>query len=950
VALNAGSAFSPGQPAAGVFWSGTSELKYAFRLDSVRLSKAGAALSGPLDSVWWWPSHRGGVLTPTGTPPSEHEGADLALLSWHPAPWARNLGSDGGDVPSDPAKTVAVLCDPVAVAEHVCVLGTNAKRMDFDLVRLTPDGPSAPPFVSYFEVLGREQLDGNDLATATLLLAEQGMTIVRGTRAALYAPITVSGRALTHGYGVSYVARAGERQTTLAFTGALAPAVESPELILELCLDQAPGPSTQTICDEFADLIAGAQLGLTLSHAGISYQSLGPAPLLASDVVAPIGLCELAFYPPGLRADLPAPADSALLEVAQFNNQPFSVVAFDGAGLLLQQIPLSPPVGVVAHVQLTVAGITRIEIVSQGGPVPGTIGITTGGSSSGVPAPAGTRSTRQEIPDRRAVPTVVVTGGGVTVVTPPGGGPVQPPPGPTPMPPLVLARLCYTITQQPPTLGKTASTFGASHVAAGSASTLPRVFGTRDDGTVADWGPTYVTSPAPSTRCAFVGYEAPDAGPWMRVNVEPWALGHVSVVSVCAVTWDAVQQRADDQANRLQAVAAINVQSGTGTPRPLLDADSEYQIDVAYSFRGWRSTSPGETPPALNGIGWSAAPTQSFRFRTAGALTTVSDDPGSFVAESEFDPRGVFRYLLGFEPNGKGAPHFPDDPVRVYLEVDHVEALLAKYGLNLTLRVRRTDPVAGAYAHLTTPPNAPLVVTLEPLPMPFHEESDQRIAVAAGAAPCLDVPALGGTTMHAAVTLESSAEYDVILTAPPIATPTDEGTIIERSHFRTSRYRNARELLNALGFEVPGPALFPPQDVLVSASLPATPALGSDRDLDAALATLGLDPWPLASVPRVVGLWRNPAAWQLAGILLEADEPIARPDLLTLTSLTAGSAVLTLVRSNAAATRLLFAAPAAMALAADAALTIVVTPAGGGAVAAARSLGNVPSAFAVELL
>ena len=298
--------------------------------------------------------------------------------------------------------------------------------------------------------------------------------------------------------------------------------------------------------------------------------------------------------------------------------------------------------------------------------------------------------------------------------------------------------------------------------------------------------------------------------------------------------------------------------------RPLLDPNSEYTIEVGYSYQGWRSSGPGDTPPALGNSGWTTAATQSFRFRTAAAPTPLRDDPGGFTEEAEFDPRGVARYLLGFEPDGRGAaPHFLADPVRVHMEVDHLEALLDKYGWDLAFRVRRTDPAPGSLNGVATPPNEPAVITMNTLPIAMLDESDQRIVQASESAPCLTTPAVGGTTLEAAVTLEPRAEYDAILAAAPTATPSDEGQLIARAHFRTSRYRNEQELLRALGFETTSVGLVSPQEVLVPAALPATTSLDSDRELDAALAALGLDPWPLARVrePSPDGATRAPGSW-----------------------------------------------------------------------------------------
>ena len=366
VVLSSGSAFTPGQPAAGTFWCGTTELKYAFRVDSVVLKKGNSAQAGPLDSVWWWPSHRGGVLTTTGEPASEQEGADLALLSWHPAPWARNLGPDGADAPGDPARTVAVVCDPAPAATPVCALGSNTVRVSLDLVKLSPDAPSAGPFASWFQVFGREGLDKMDLSTATLALAESGFHVIPGAAAALAQPITVSGHsgALIHGYRVARAADAGTHQSTLEFEGTLAPAVVAPELTLEVCLPKGRTRKV-TVCDEFADLTAGSSFGSSLAHGGVAYQSLSKSPLSASDSVEPSGTSELAFSPSGLAVDLPMPADDARLTVAQFNDASVTIRALDEGGNALDETSVTPGVGEPVEVKLAGPGIRRIEIVSD---------------------------------------------------------------------------------------------------------------------------------------------------------------------------------------------------------------------------------------------------------------------------------------------------------------------------------------------------------------------------------------------------------------------------------------------------------------------------------------------------------------------------------------------------------------------------------------------------------
>ena len=958
VALASTSAFSPGQPPAGELWSGTSELKYAFRLDSVVLKKGGTAVAGPLDSVWWWPTHRGGVLTTTGDAPSQVEGADLALLSWHPAPWARNLGTDGAQAPADPAKTVAVLCEPPPVLSPVCALGANASWVDLDVVQLAPDGPSAPPFSGYFDVLGREGIQGADLETVALSVAELGMWVERGGTAPLYKPLSVPGRTtpVTEGYRISYIDRPTGRYTTLEFEGTLAPVVVKPELTLELCLD-APVPEQQvTTCYDYSTLTPGSALGASFVHEGIAYQSLGGTTLTASDVIAPAGTAELAFSPFGLRADLPTDGDPVTVVVAQFNNAPFVVRALDKNGVALDQSVASPAVGVPMTVSVAGPKIARIEIVSQGAPTSAPAGAVTagtaslaGGAARVVAVPTLTENAFVEMP---GVVRVVVSATGA-VLEPPsvpeiattGTVGTAPPSGPQ----LVLVQLCITETHQPPAFNasSTSATTVMTHLP-GTSGVIPSVVGVRADGTESAWAAAVLTAPASTEQCGFVRYVAPDDGPWSTVRVEAWPNGDVKIVSVCGATWDAVEKRKDDSANRQQAASQVNAHSGTPTPRSLLDADAEYTIEVKYSYRGWRSTGPGDRPPALNGA-WTTVPTQSFRFRTAKSPAQLSNDPEIFLKEGSFDPRNLLRYIIAFDPDGASVRHFVDDPVRVHLQVDHAEQLLGKYGRKLALRVRRTDPPAGSLAAVTVPPNVPTTVALASLPKELLDGSDARIVDAAAASPCLSVPNLGGASMTATATLEPSAEYDVLLAAPPSATPNAEGILIARAHFRTSRYRSERELLVALGFDVAGSSPVAPKDVLVGAALPTSASLESDQDLDLTLRALGLDPWPLARVPRTVALWRNPSAWTLAGVLIEADEPIARPRL-ALTSLKAGATTLNLVRSSAASTRLLFAMPSIGVLAATAELTLTVTPQGGASITARRALGAAPGTFVAEIL
>jgi hypothetical protein len=90
-------------------------------------------------------------------------------------------------------------------------------------------------------------------------------------------------------------------------------------------------------------------------------------------------------------------------------------------------------------------------------------------------------------------------------------------------------------------------------------------------------------------------------------------------------------------------------------------------------------------------------------------------------------------------------------------------------------------------------------------------------------------------------------------------------------------------MLAALGFGSPG--IRPPTDAIVTGTVAPGPMEIGDAALDAALTTLGMDPWPLPAAPRTTVLWQRPAnpgdPWQVVGALVEADEPVWRAGFRT---------------------------------------------------------------------
>jgi hypothetical protein len=806
----AGSPFAP-SPAElpGPQWSGSSELKYAYRLtglDLVRVDGPGAGpVAGPLESVWWWPTHRRGVLDPADPAPTGHEGRQLALLSWYPAPWSRTLTDGGAGTPGDPAGTVGNLCVPTPVATRTCALGQNAERVALDGVTLRPDGPGSGPLPSYFEVLGRERGAGVDYDEYVAALAALGLHVVPARLEAFGGPVAVpkEGPPVTGAWGISYVARETTFLGTLEFVGTLSPNLDpasftdNPTITLAIC-DRGDRPQAAgRRCDDFADLKPGAQVPNPLVRAGVEYRWRNglPSPTTAptSPVVdfvptsGPDRRAELWTGNGGLLVTLPGPVRFVEVAVAFFFGPPMTVIALDAAGKEIARATAPDVRDTVHTLRVSAIGIRAVQI--QGG--------TAVDTNSVSPRTAG-----------------------------------------------VLLQLCYDAEPAPlfpnfPELLPVAD------------EAFPRIVGTTSAGLDREWTPEPI-GVVGDARCRLVRYRAPRAGawnrfrnlPWSRFRVLPFAGGHVRIVSVCGVEWQtALIARADELA-RPSMAAQINLHAVAGAleRRHLLQSNAQYEIRVRCQWRGWRKSEAQPTPPPLDDTGWADFPEQVHAFRTAAAAALPPNPPPfEFRDETTFDVRAVNRYLRKFWPDGSGAPHFLDDPLAVDFDVDHLEQLLALYGRALVLKLRRTDPPPASLTGFVRPPDLPIVVSLKPLALAERPIADQRVVAVALAAPCLQPPNIGGATLEVTAAMERGAEYDLLLTAPPSGSTASDQVTVARTHFRTSRYRNPAEVLAALGFRSPAPYPIVPMDAFVTTPTLVGTVTANDGDFQTALVTMGLD-------------------------------------------------------------------------------------------------------------
>ncbi len=441
--------------------------------------------------------------------------------------------------------------------------------------------------------------------------------------------------------------------------------------------------------------------------------------------------------------------------------------------------------------------------------------------------------------------------------------------------------------------------------------------GTRVDGVQFGWVPTIVSAQPP---CTLVLYRPRVQGQqWARVRVGPWARSRVGIVRCCAVTVDAQEQHDEAEEARQDFIDGWNTPSTP--PRFLLEANTAYEVRVMYQAATWArppddgvpsmtETAPPSTPPFVD------APTERFFFRTAAVVPQLPPDaPINTEDETQFDPRQARRYVLRLLPDHLSPPHFTNDPVNVAYAVEYLETLMQRYGRQLEVSVRRTDPAPGSQPPTATPPPPAPARSVHAIRFPIEllSAADLHLIEAAETAPCLEPRSSEESAGELFFDLDPEADYELLITAAPSGSTAAPEDVVQRSQFHTSRYASPRELLDALGFTTPSPSPGLPVEILVEATLPDTEELG-DAPFDATMMELGLDPLPLISRPRVSLLLRVGPDLELVGVLLEAPEPIHREGRLRIDHvqivLGQGATVpLAAVRLNSAGTRVLLKTP-----------------------------------------
>jgi hypothetical protein len=814
-------------------WSGTTALKYAYQLKTVTLFELTGSdpsqeaswtqVHGPFDSAWWLPTHRAAVISgPPDPGPSTEEGRELGLFSTDPRAWSRWLGDGSQTQPGDPANTVGQVCDASKPADPSCAYGKDWFFFAGTLGGFKATPPVNAAFPSRFTVTA-DLGNGLDPGTAAALGNDAGWSWNPAVVAALHGAAVVDGATFTTGWRFPYWTVMGQFIASAPMVLTFSKPLLSADLVLEVCVNRQAWQPPKHVCDAMPD-----KTGPVESFAGTSgtkYAGRG----MEGVTVGGVNALHL------------------------------------GGGSLIAAYP-----GTVTEVSIDLdPNGDAIELIA------------TGANAAQIASTNASGSGRR---------IVVLDGTGITGLTVKGGTKT------------VVFQVCWG--EQPPgivdylgSVPAQALSLTAIDASGASVQVMPQP-------STATPAPTLSTN-AVARGCPKITFKLPPGKGWTSVRIPPWLRGNVTLVAVCGVTMEASAAQAGDAGFRdglkgLLLGLAADVSGNTPTQDVYLDADSTYEIRVTWQWQGWQPAHPGDEPAPPDPAHWTDGPEDRFRFATADfgiaappapvQNTSLDIDPaqgGPGYDERTFDPRGIARYLTAVTPTQLDAPHFLDDAIGFWFMVDHLEKLIEKYDRILQVKVLRTRPPAGSL--YSAPPHVPgskhiLDVTTSAtwrMTTDAWTQADYRFIQAAVAAPCIgQAPSVGSSMVSVTADLVPRSEYDLLLNAAPKTVGGHPEVAIARSHFRTSRYHNPAGLLADLGFATPI-AITMPTDAIATAALPAGSLLVGDTALDAALATLGLDPWPLPLAPRTTVIWLHPASagqpWQLAGILVEADEPVWRP-------------------------------------------------------------------------
>ncbi|MGB1276219.1 MAG: 3-hydroxyacyl-CoA dehydrogenase NAD-binding domain-containing protein, partial [Nannocystaceae bacterium] len=375
----ASDSFQPSAGWPGPGWVGTTKLKYLYRLERVELLDATDQLVHEPDwpCAWWMPSFRASIPEPGGAPAGELEGWDLALLSWDPAPWPRNLPNGGEGLDADPAENLGRLCEPLPHPGLHSALGLDLRRRGSDRTQLATPDPGTLPFSPYFDIRGVEGWEGQSLEEVVALAIANGLSFMPGIRVPLPAPFEPPrvGAALAESYQLPRLFKAQRSLWSLQWKARYTPAVVDPDLVLMLSMRLDQVGDHFEICVDFSHRRVGLDLPSPYGHAGLIFTDADNN-LRTTDVL-PYNKgddsSEISFGSKGLTVDLPGEADELTIAVGWLAGPPVKIQALDFRGVQVGEVEASLDViGTLETLHLQAPG--TVKLVFSGGGGTGAIG------------------------------------------------------------------------------------------------------------------------------------------------------------------------------------------------------------------------------------------------------------------------------------------------------------------------------------------------------------------------------------------------------------------------------------------------------------------------------------------------------------------------------------------------------------------------------------------------